>query len=182
MKFICLYRNTGSFEADETVFENFKTGKTYDDYVGGLVIVLSDEQKQFRLYNPGASAKEIIEMELVPSVPEPTLEEHKESALNAVENEVKNKLEENYPLRELVDNIVRVLSETGDEYLTEYNSVSENMKSELTDARERIELAEDIDSVNSAINRVANLDVDVIRDNRQRPPLLESEMDVKQRN
>jgi len=71
--FIYLSKNiTGVHELEyELVY--FEFGDTYEDYLDGKFILLSEEQNDFRLSNPDASAKEIIAMELDPIIlpPEP---------------------------------------------------------------------------------------------------------------
>lgn len=66
--------------------ENYNTGSTYDEYLDGCWILLSDEQLQFKKENPGASIKEVIKMELNPVIPpyEPTLEDVKRDKINEI--------------------------------------------------------------------------------------------------
>lgn len=71
-----------SFKLDE----NYNTGSTYDDYINGKWVLLNDEQLAFKEENPGASIKEVINMELNPVIPpyEPTLEDVKRSKINEI--------------------------------------------------------------------------------------------------
>jgi len=57
-------------EIEDAIDEN-DVGTTVADYYAGKWIELSDEQNDFRLANPDASMKEVIEMQLAPLPPEP---------------------------------------------------------------------------------------------------------------
>lgn len=67
----------GYISFDFKLDENYNTGNTFDDYLNGKWILLSDDQYGFHEQNPSATIKEVINMELDPE-PEPynpTLEE-----------------------------------------------------------------------------------------------------------
>ena len=63
----------GVFEFEELPDVSFLRGDTYQDYLDGKWVELSEEQNDFRLANPTASVREILAMELDPVVepPEP---------------------------------------------------------------------------------------------------------------
>ena len=57
-------------------------GTTYEDFLNGKWVLLSEEQAQFHEEHPGVSVKEVLDMELIPIlVPEPTLEDVKNEKL-----------------------------------------------------------------------------------------------------
>lgn len=66
---------------DPTLYNNI--GETYQDYVSGKWVLLSDEQLAFREANPAASVKEVFEMKLR-EIPERTLEQAKREAKDRV--------------------------------------------------------------------------------------------------
>ena len=168
MNHICLNRNTTPFEVDETVFKNFKTGKTYDDWLNGLTIVLSAEQNAFRLENINASVKEIIEMQLEPPPPdqETTLEEHKDSAISQIEIESENKLNEILPVREAIDNIMRILSNLEDAYIAEYVEKRDEITLSATMAKEAVREAGNVSEIRTAIDSMNELSAEIVT----RPP------------
>jgi hypothetical protein len=49
----------------------FPVGETWKDYLDGKWVLLSEGQLAFRSENPGASIKEVFDMELLPPPPEP---------------------------------------------------------------------------------------------------------------
>ena len=74
-------RNVSEFE--NALNESVPTGTTYEDYKNGRWIELSAEQLAFRAEHGDASWKEIIEMELLPTIPpEPSLDERVERIVN----------------------------------------------------------------------------------------------------
>lgn len=80
-------RNSGyvtyNFSLDE---ESYNVGSTYNDYLNGFWVLLSEDQLTFKSENPKASIKEVIEMKLNPPTPpyEPTLDELKQSKINEI--------------------------------------------------------------------------------------------------
>lgn len=68
---------------DPALYNNI--GETYDDYIDGLWVPLSEEQLKFREENPNATVREVFYMELAtPSVIERTVEIAKMDARNAI--------------------------------------------------------------------------------------------------
>lgn len=61
-------------EFPEKLDENYAQGTSYDDYLAGMWILLSEGQLSFKNENPSASPKEIINMAFDP-IPDPTPEE-----------------------------------------------------------------------------------------------------------
>ena len=61
-------------EFPEKLDENYAQGTSYDDYLAGMWIPLSEGQLSFKNENPSASPKEIINMAFDP-IPDPTPEE-----------------------------------------------------------------------------------------------------------
>ena len=66
----CLHKKFGDVVVDCNVGLNFVTGTTFIEYQGGAWIELSELQIAFAEANPDATAKEIIEKELMPPLPE----------------------------------------------------------------------------------------------------------------
>jgi len=71
--YVYINKNLNGVHELETQLVFFETGETCEDYLAGKWILLSEQQNDFRLANPAASAKEIIAVELDPAVepPEP---------------------------------------------------------------------------------------------------------------
>lgn len=53
---------------------NYEVGTTWEDYVAGKYVLLTEEQIAFKEANEGASVEEVFNMQLTP-IPEPTPEE-----------------------------------------------------------------------------------------------------------
>ena len=70
---------TGDYNLDPLMYD---MGTTYNDYLEGKIIELSDEQLQFHIDNPKASVREVIIMTLDPEPAGPTEEELLEMAKN----------------------------------------------------------------------------------------------------
>ena len=68
--YICL---RGIHIVEDEIGSGFIIGATYEDYLNGAFILLTDDRNDFRLANPTASVREILAMELDPVVepPEP---------------------------------------------------------------------------------------------------------------
>lgn len=62
-----------------------KIGTTYQDFLDGKWVKLSDKQAQFHNDNPNASLKEVFDMKLTPT-PERTLEQAKLEKIAQIEN------------------------------------------------------------------------------------------------
>jgi len=88
------------------------TGLTWQDYLAGKWILLSSAQLSFLSANPTANPKEIIEMQLTPPPPEPTLQEYKGMALSQVENRATGRLEEMYPAHKIMAAVSGFMDET----------------------------------------------------------------------
>ena len=68
---------------------NYETGTTWEDYIAGKSVLLTEEQIAFKEANEGASVEEVFNMQLVP-VPEPTPEEKLQAAKDLKRQEVYN--------------------------------------------------------------------------------------------
>lgn len=68
---------------------NYETGTTWEDYIAGKYVLLSEEQVAFKEANEGASVEEVFNMQLTPA-PEPTPEEKLQSAKSQKRQEVHN--------------------------------------------------------------------------------------------
>lgn len=66
-----------------TIDGGYEMGTTYEDYLQGKWIELSEEQISFREQNQGASVREVINAELDPEPPGPTPEQLLERAKNS---------------------------------------------------------------------------------------------------
>ena len=165
---ICLDKNTGVIEVDETQVQNFVTGTTYEDYLKGALIVLNQAQNQFRLNNPGATAKEIIEMKLTPPPPpyEPTLEEARYIAISQIDQEVENRLNELFPVRDLLDNVVRVLANAGDQYISDYIETRDNISMSATMAKDAVRESNCVSEINTVVDSINELSIEIVT----RPP------------
>ena len=60
-----------------------KTGTTYQDFLEGKWVLLSDEQADFHKAHPEASIREVIDMRMTPA-PERTIEQAKAEKLSAI--------------------------------------------------------------------------------------------------
>ena len=69
--------------------DNYETGTTWEDYIAGKYVLLTEEQIAFKEANEGASVEEVFNMPLTP-VPEPTPEEKLQSAKDLKRQEVYN--------------------------------------------------------------------------------------------
>lgn len=81
-------RNTQHFvEFAEPLSEEFfdNIGTTWQDYLDGKWVLLSDEQVAFHEANPTASVKEVWDMQLTPA-PERTLEQAKQEKVTLIES------------------------------------------------------------------------------------------------
>jgi len=154
------------FEAAEPFDENlFTSGKTYEDYLNGERILLTKKQNAFRLANPGVSVKEIIEMKLIPPYEppppptEPSLEEVKNAAIQRVEFEAEMKLNELYPVREVLEDLIALVIDSSDtEVLARvqaYISVRDDIRTEKENVCGRILAAIDVASAEMAVSDFA---------------------------
>jgi len=97
-KFIYIQKDTkGVVELDIALGEGYMTGSSWDDYLQGAWLLLTDAQIGFAQANSGASHREIFDMQLTSPPAEPTLSDVKSSALNQVEQTADSKLQELYP-------------------------------------------------------------------------------------
>lgn len=60
-------------------------GNTYEDFLNGKWVLLSDGQVEFHEENPNASIREVLDMQLTP-VPQRTLEQAKAEKIAEIEN------------------------------------------------------------------------------------------------
>jgi len=163
---ICLDKNTGVIEVDETQVQNFVTGTTYEDYLKGALIVLSSAQNQFRLNNPTAIAKEIIEKQLTPPLPELTLEEQRNMAISRIDQGVENRLNELFPVREIVDNLVRILEDAGDRYISDYIEKRDEIMIASSTAKDAVREANCVSEINTVVDSINELAIEIVA----RPP------------
>lgn len=68
---------------------NYDIGTTWEDYVAGKYVLLTEEQIAFKEANEGASVEEVFNMQLTP-IPEPTPEEKLQTAKDLKRQEVYN--------------------------------------------------------------------------------------------
>lgn len=68
---------------------NNDIGTTWEDYVAGKYVLLTEEQIAFKEANEGASVEEVFNMQLTP-IPEPTPEEKLQTAKDLKRQEVYN--------------------------------------------------------------------------------------------
>lgn len=68
---------------------NYDIGTTWEDYVAGKYVLLTEEQIAFKEANEGASVEEVFNMQLTPT-PEPTPEEKLQTAKDLKRQEVYN--------------------------------------------------------------------------------------------
>ena len=145
-------------------------GKTYEDYLNGAWIELTKSQLEFLEENPAASHKEIIEKQLVPAPPQPSLEEIKEQAVNQMTNEAVSQLENLIPLSVVVEAIFGEMGQDEIEQLRQnYANAKMAIVDSFADASEIIKRAESYNDTQSAIdgfNESVRLTVDsgVIKD------------------
>jgi hypothetical protein len=69
---------------------NYEVGTTWEDYVAGKYVLLTEEQIAFKEANEGASVEEVFNMQLTP-IPEPTPEELLWRARDAKRQEIYDK-------------------------------------------------------------------------------------------
>ena len=74
----------GIVEQTSALGEDYATGHTYEDYMNGAWVELSQAQIAFRNAHPGATPKEIIEMRLTPP-PERTLAQAQAEKLSEID-------------------------------------------------------------------------------------------------
>ena len=68
---------------------NYEVGTTWEDYVAGKYVLLTEEQIAFKEANEGASVEEVFNMQLTP-IPKPTPEEKLQTAKDLKRQEVYN--------------------------------------------------------------------------------------------
>ena len=83
MQYIHIYSEEKVVRLDFELDGNYEVGTTYEDYLNGAWVPLNAEQKAFYETHPAASAKEILECELIPPY-EPTLEGVKSAKVNEI--------------------------------------------------------------------------------------------------
>jgi len=142
------------------------TGLTWQDYLDGKWILLSGAQLSFYQANPTASAKEIIEMQLTPPPPEPTLEEARDIAISQIDQEVENRLNDLFPVRELLDNVVRVLANAGDQYISDYIETRDNISMSATMAKDAVRESNCVSEINTVVDSINELSIEIVT----RPP------------
>ena len=143
----------GTFRAEDGFEKNFKSGTSYEDYLTGLWIELNDKQIAFLKENPGAGANEVIEMKLIPPLPEPSLDEIKEVAINQLTYEATRSIEEMYPLSVIRDVVLGRMGEKETAQLREdYEKTIAKVDSTLSEAKELIYKASDADSARKAVD------------------------------
>jgi hypothetical protein len=84
-KFVYIQKDTkGIFiEFDEEL--SFQAGASWEDYVAGEWVMLTDEQFAFREANPNAGVQEVFNMQLTPVQPERMLEQAKAEKIMAID-------------------------------------------------------------------------------------------------
>ena len=132
---------------------------TYEDYLAGGWVELSDEQLAFRDGNPNASVKEIIEMELAPLPPEPTLEELRAQAIHLVDRTAVARKAEMYPPEVL---IAKAYSKDADEnafyfdgfmeFSERVENASEKAINDINDSKDGKDINEAVDEFNQLIS------------------------------
>jgi hypothetical protein len=150
---IYLHKNIYGYHEIEDHPDNFNGfapdafGVTFEDYIAGKWIPLSDKQAAFVKANQTASVREWIAMQLDPPPPEPSLEELKAQALAQVESRATGKLEEMYPAHK----VMAAVSGFADEAETAALLLAyEDTQSSILDALNTAKAA-----INSATNKAA---------------------------
>ena len=161
-----LHRNiAGTHELPHPINPDCPQGTDYLDYLDDKFILLSSAQIAFMNENQNATAKEIIEMRITPP-PEPTLEEHQDMAISRIDQEVENRLNELFPIREIVDNLVRVLADTGDQYISDYIEMRDDISMSAAIAKEAVREANCVSEINLAVDSINELSIEIVT----RPP------------
>lgn len=85
--YILLNSKTKFFTSPEKIVpgQGYWLGDTWEDYLQGRLVILSDEQVAFHEAHPTATPKEVWDMELVPAK-EPTLAEVKANKIAEIQN------------------------------------------------------------------------------------------------
>jgi len=138
----------------DAVNDGYTFGMTYDDWLAGAWILLSAEQEAFWQANATASAAEIIDMELVPPAPLPTLQELKDGAISMVESGATGKLNSLYPAHEMLS---MAYSTTADEldqavYFDGFEAAKDAIGTLVEAAVAAIGAAVDADGINGAVS------------------------------
>ena len=130
-------------------------GETWQDYLDGKWIELSEQQLAFRGEHPEASIKEVFDMQMTPPPQEPippTLEEIKAQSIAQVEQAASARMDELFPqyrvnlaAQGLIDEI------KASALLIEYENTNSKVYGFLTTATQAIESAVDETAVNAAV-------------------------------
>ena len=152
-KYIYIQKDTkGVHDPVEKMPDAFPQGTTYEDYILGKWILLTDEQVTFKELHPVASVKEIIDMRMTPLPPETTIEDRKKAAIDAVNLQAASKIEELFPLSVIRDIVFGRLSEEDMAQLQiDYNNTINVIGIALTGTCERIEAAADDEDAQDAL-------------------------------
>ena len=134
---IILHRNNpDGFEIGDENIKHLSFGSSYNDFLEGKRILLSDDQVAFRDANPEASVKEIIEMRIspIPEIYNPSIEEQKEAEAQRIEILAEYAVERLFPTRQLIDRIIDVLINNSNP-IEEFVDYIENKESIILQAR-----------------------------------------------
>jgi len=165
-------------EKDGTITGGHVIGETYEDYLACAWIPLKKKQMEFYRENPTASWKEVIEMQLMPPPPEPAIEDVKEAAIQEIVVSKRSVLDEQYPVRDILDNVIKAMlaeNESDTEaiisYLEEYKTTREALKDAADVAIGNIREAECVNEIATIKDdfRVAEISqlVDAVRRPRE---------------
>ena len=162
-----LHRNiAGVHELPYPINPDCPQGTDYLDYMGDKFILLTSAQLAFMAANPTATAKEIIEKQLTPPPPELTLEEQRDMAISRIDQEVENRLNELFPVREIVDNLVRILEDAGDRYISDYIEKRDEIMIASSTAKDAVREANCVSEINTVVDSINELTVEIVA----RPP------------
>ena len=153
---------TGVFEISKLLEKEHNTGTSVSDYFEGKWILLSDEQNDFRLAHPRASHVEIINMNS-DEPPTMELEIAKETAIRRIDSSVKDKIEEIFPLREIVDRLVADRLEQGNatvEYLERYTQAVDRLMIEAEDSKLSVQNADNVLMVDTVAREFVTLNAE----------------------
>ena len=81
MKYTYIFKfHPGFFVESDRILEDWEDGSTYEDYLRGKFVLLSQQQVEFHIAHPEASVKEVWDMSLI----QRTIEEAKNEMLNKI--------------------------------------------------------------------------------------------------
>jgi len=120
-------------EGKHELVTGFNIGSTWEDYLAGMHILLDARHLAFIEENPTASHKEIIDLRMTPQPPPPTDEEVMESLIQHIDLMADNRINERFPLRDVVDKVIQALVKEDQDalaYLLSYNSETTAIRDE----------------------------------------------------